>query len=997
MEDLSPLEVRFLQLCKSLPSFDENFYTQSMDLLKEIRKNHLLPDTSSSIGGGEGEELEMFWFAFILYWVRRLSEGYSGKANGVSLCQILRATKLTIVEFFKEMPQFNLRAGSVLVKLYGEDWEKKLEAKELQMNFVHLSLLSKYYKRVYGEFFLSSYADGDKKNVSASIKGNMSNYQRFGWLLFLALRVYAFRRFKDLVACTNGLVSILAIMILHVPPCLRNFSTHDSKLFVRRGNKGVDLIGSLCNKYDTSEDELRKTMDKTNNLIVQILKKKPCLLSECKIEHLEGIDTDGLTYFQNLMENSSSLCTSLDTLEKDYDDALRNKGELDERVFVNEEENLLGSGGLSGGSVNISGAKRKFDATASPAKTATSPLSPPTASPISCNFLCDNVGVAATPVSTTMATAKWLRTVISPLPSEPSSELEQILSSAGREVFNHVIRRARIILRAIFPDNTSDNTQSANMMDSVWAEERREEALKLYYRVLEAMCRVEAQILHVSNLSSLLTNERFHRCMLACSAELVFATHKTVIMLFPAVLERTGITAFDLSKVIESFVRNEETLPRELRRHLNSLEERLLESIVWEKGSSLYNSLIVARPAFSSEVNYFGLLADPIPSLDTVAAHNNISCRGLPPLSFLHKHDISQGQSRDVQSPKRICGDHLNLSTSPVKDPKLAFKSPKLNLSPLPLQSAFASPTHPNLGGGVASAEMAINVFFNKIVKLAAVRINGLVKSLQLSQQIRETVQCLLQQILSRRTELFFRRHIDQIILCCFYGVAKISQLSLTFKEIIHAYRKQPQCKPQIFRHVFIDWSSSHQNGKTGQEHVDIISFYNEIFVPSVKSLLVAVHSASATSKAKQLPEPNHNIDGTGKCPGSPRPPPFPSLPDLSPKKLSPAHNVYVSPLRSSKVDALITLPSKSYYACVGESTRAYQNPSKDLTAINNHLNGKVNTKLDFDNVAIVSDSLVSSSLHRESDSDISAPITTAAATTSNSLLEFKQSNNTSD
>lgn len=210
MEDLSPLEVRFLQLCKSLPSFDENFYTQSMDLLKEIRKNHLLPDTSSSIGGGEGEELEMFWFAFILYWVRRLSEGYSGKANGVSLCQILRATKLTIVEFFKEMPQFNLRAGSVLVKLYGEDWEKKLEAKELQMNFVHLSLLSKYYKRVYGEFFLSSYANGDKKNVSASIKGNMSNYQRFGWLLFLALRVYAFRRFKDLVACTNGLVSILS-------------------------------------------------------------------------------------------------------------------------------------------------------------------------------------------------------------------------------------------------------------------------------------------------------------------------------------------------------------------------------------------------------------------------------------------------------------------------------------------------------------------------------------------------------------------------------------------------------------------------------------------------------------------------------------------------------------------------------------------------------------------------------------------------------------------
>lgn len=40
--------------------------------------------------------------------------------------------------------------------------------------------------------------------------------------------------------------------------------------------------------------------------------------------------------------------------------------------------------------------------------------------------------------------------------------------------------------------------------------------------------------------------------------------------------------------------------------------------------------------------------------------------------------------------------------------------------------------------------------------------------------------------------------------------------------------------------------------------------------------------------------------------------------------------------------DALISHSSKSYYACVGESTHAYQSPSKDLTAINNHLNGYV-------------------------------------------------------
>lgn len=53
----------------------------------------------------------------------------------------------------------------------------------------------------------------------------------------------------------------------------------------------------------------------------------------------------------------SSLSSSISILEKDYDDAIRDKVDLDERLFVNDEESLLGSGSLSGGSVNISGAK----------------------------------------------------------------------------------------------------------------------------------------------------------------------------------------------------------------------------------------------------------------------------------------------------------------------------------------------------------------------------------------------------------------------------------------------------------------------------------------------------------------------------------------------------------------------------------------------------------------------------------------------------------------
>ncbi|KAF5934855.1 hypothetical protein HYC85_025984 [Camellia sinensis] len=868
------LDARFAYFCKTGLALNENTYTEAMKLFSESK--HLLSTTISAIGTGTPEEAERY----------------------------------CIVDFFKELHQFIVKAGPILSNQYGTDWEKRLEVLILEELSSSLEFYddTRYYKRAFREFFLTSDAKVGEQSTAAIASGYVSDYHRFGWLLFLALRTHAFSRFKDLVTCTNGLVAILAILIIHIPVRVRNFNLHDSPR------------------------------------------------------------ADGLIYFEDLLDDTS-LPSSLNILEKDYADATRNKGELDERVFVNEEDSLLGSGSLSGGAMNISGAKRKIDSIASPARTITSPLAPycsPSASHAKAIPCGSNSKMAATPVTTAMTTAKWLRTIISPLPPKPSPELERFLSSCDSDVTTDVIRRANIILEAIFPSSglgeecITGGLQCTSLMDSIWAEQRRLEALKLYYRVLQAMCTAEAQILHANNLTSLLTNERFHRCMLACSAELVLATHKTATMLFPAVLERTGITAFDLSKMIGSFIRHEESLPRELKRHLNSLEERLLESMVWEKGSSMYNSLTVARPALSAETNRLCLLAEPMPSLDAIAMHMNITCGSLPCLPSLQKNEISLGQNGDIQSPKRLCTEYRsvlverNSFTSPVKDRLLTFNTPKSKLPPPALQSAFASPTRPNPGaGGETCAETAINVFFSKVLPplpswVLGIGINGMVERLQLSQEIREIIFRLFQQILSQRTTLFFNRHIDQIILCCFYGVAKISQLSLTFKEIIFNYRKQPQCKPQVFRSVFVDWSSARRHGKTGQEHVDIITFYNEIFIPAVKPLLVELAPVGTAQKNRN----SETINGTdGQCPGSPKISPFPSLPDMSPKKM----------------DALISNGSKSYYACVGESTHAYQSPSKDLTAINNRLNGnrKLRGTLNFDevDVGLVSDTLVANSL----------------------------------
>ncbi|XP_066331028.1 LOW QUALITY PROTEIN: retinoblastoma-related protein 3-like [Miscanthus floridulus] len=952
-------EERFADLCKSKLGLDESTTRQAMQLFKETK--NILKSSVSSLGGGSPEEIERFWSACVLYCVSRLSKAGRSKEDGsISLCQILRASKLNIVDFFKEMPQFCLKVAHVLTGLYGSDWEKRLE--ELQANVVHLSLLSRHYKRAYQELFSSN--DGKcSDNSSESNNQEASDYYRFGWLLFLVLRIETFSRFKDLVTSTNELVSVLAVLIIHVPVRLRNFDIKDSSYFGKKSDRGVSLIASLCEKYHTSEDELSKALEKTNTLIMDILKKKPCpATSACQQDNLSFIDPEGLTVFKDLLQGDS-LKSSLLILEKEYENAINTKGELDERMFANDEDSLLGSGSLSGGAINLPGTKRKYDVMASPAKSISSPnpMSPPRfcLSPKG-NSFCNSKMAPISPVSTAMTTAKWLRSTVSSLPSKPSGELLRFFSACDKDLTDDIAHRAGIILGAIFTSNSfgeriCTNMRSANRMDAIWTEQRKMEALKLYYRVLESMCRAESQILSGNNLTSLLSNERFHRCMIACSAELVLATHKTVTMMFPAVLEKTGITAFDLSKVIEGFVRHEDTLPRELKRHLNSLEERLLESMAWEKGSSMYNSLIVARPALSVEINRLGLLAEPMPSLDAIAAHHNISLGGLPPLPF-QKQDRLQDKD-EVRSPKRACTERRNVLVdsnsfrSPVKD---IIKS-KL---PPPLQSAFASPTRPNpAAGGETCAETGIGVFFSKIAKLAAIRIRSLCERLQLSQQVLERVYSLVQQILSQQTGLFFNRHIDQIILCSIYGVAKISQLELSFKEIIFGYRKQPQCKPQVFRSVYVHWPPRSRNGKTGEDHVDIITFYNEVFIPAVKPLLVEV-GPGASPKKKE--EEKGSVDGPH--PESPQLARFPNLPDMSPKKVSATHNVYVSPLRSSKMDTLLSPSSKSYYACIGESTYAFQSPSKDLKAINNRLNSgkKVSGRLNFD---VVSDLVVASSL----------------------------------
>ncbi|XP_078158234.1 retinoblastoma-related protein-like [Carex rostrata] len=116
------MEAQFLRYCKVKLELEESMITEAMHLYRVSK--HILTSSLSTFGSGLPEEMEKYWWAFIVHCVIKLTKERSKKENQatVTLCQIVKAFQLNIVDFFKEFRQFCLKAGYILTGLYGSDW-----------------------------------------------------------------------------------------------------------------------------------------------------------------------------------------------------------------------------------------------------------------------------------------------------------------------------------------------------------------------------------------------------------------------------------------------------------------------------------------------------------------------------------------------------------------------------------------------------------------------------------------------------------------------------------------------------------------------------------------------------------------------------------------------------------------------------------------------------------------------------------------------------------
>lgn len=64
---------------------------------------------------------------------------------------------------------------------------------------------------------------------------------------------------------------------------------------------------------------------------------------------------------------------------------------------------------------------------------------------------------------------------------------------------------------------------------------------------------------------------------------------------FPWIINILDLKAFDLYKVIESFIKAEPNLTREMIKHLECCEHRIMESLAWQSVSLCFKNIRMSR------------------------------------------------------------------------------------------------------------------------------------------------------------------------------------------------------------------------------------------------------------------------------------------------------------------------------------------------------------------------------------------------------------------
>ncbi|KAG5334361.1 RBL1 protein, partial [Acromyrmex charruanus] len=574
-----------------------------------------------------------------------------------------------------------------------------------------------------------------------------------------------------------------------------------------------------------------------------------------------------------------------------------------------------------------------------------------------------------TPVTTATQSVIKLQALIAGQ-SAPSESLLQILNNCSQDVKSSLEAKVKQIGEQFCANYNNNNANITNVNDgsaSDFGKKRLLMGQTLFYKLLEMILNDEKRKKPNDDITNLLLNAVFIQCLFACCLEIVIYSYKSNDKVFPWILKALNLDAYYFYKVIEIIVRAEDQLSRDVVKHLNHIEEKILESLAWKSDSPLWQTI--------------ESLLDGVPSCEEVSLPGTLettdpNAPGQPVLRRIAldrertQHDVQQSPissaSERFQSPvpasgaakKRLFSETRVTGQSVLRVGQSVLSTNRMlvdnghRILLLPEQIVVSKPsstqalnnstqatnkdaTKPKRTGSVA-------LFFRKFYNLACVRMQDLCNSLEISDNDKKKIWTIFEYSVKERTKLMKDRHLDQILMCAIYVICKLVRIERnSFTEIMRCYRLQPQAESHIYRSVLIEKVSNDGDSKTnsnersednsmsvaenvtpptptnmagtsqnfdGEIRGDLIKFYNTMYVPQVKEFANKFGSARGSVMNLSLsPLPK------GKAPAN-----------------SPVRRVTGSIMtRTLDPKAISASPAPQLSYCFSRS------PAKDLEAIN--------------------------------------------------------------
>ncbi|KAF5271291.1 hypothetical protein FQR65_LT05306 [Abscondita terminalis] len=853
------------------------------------------------------------------------------EGNCVSLTSLLRHCNLSLTQFFNKITKWADMAN------LSEDFRTKI--KRLEGNFAVSYNIFKKFTPIFNEIFKEPIDIESRLSRNRKLKASLCTSTKvfeFCWTLFTTVKGENPLYSEDIVMSYHLLQACCDLAFKNAFLDDRkdllnpNFSELPSNWLNPNfvvPNEAPCIINYLCSKHDGIAAEVKYVKEYSWKEHIKELFYKGIL---------HGNEETFTGFF-----DPANFETNLKNITNAYEEHLLNRGDFDERIFLTEYRRrlLLKEQALK----NVNGSI---------------PFSPLNSSAFVQQFYFKN-SIPGTPVSgkksgrsqgdtTPLTTATKsvarLQSLLTGRQSAPSEALLQILQGCTNdptEKIKSIVETLGEKFRAKFTEQNS----STQTVTPDYANQRLQLAVTLFYKFVENIFQKE-RTLH-SDISSLAGQDIFYQCTLACSLEIIIYSYNCQRK-FPWILNALNIHSFYFIRVIELIVRSQDQLPRDAVKHLNMVEQKIIESLIWKNDSPIWS--VLSRPG--EEFPKFEDTALPgnmIYSEDQPVS-GNILRRSLNSndVQFLDDVDFAIVLSDPLQSPGPSAAERFQSPVTNISDiRKQLFKTtpPKttshvvivdkegnkqfISLDKLPDGSPIKTEVTTDGGNspvgtvtGRPKKSGSLSIIIRKFYNLAYIRMENLCNKLDINDlKFRQKIWTVFEHSIREHTHLIKDRHLDQLLMCAVYVVCKVtSTREQKFAEIMQHYRGQPQASSHVYRNVLIDRSSGNDSTECSginesdiEKRGDLISFYNTVYVVAMKSF------------ALQFKEQDSNIT-------------------LSPLPLL-VNNSFVSP----RCQITNNLYIKSYDTPTNEFNKGKsleyhfsRSPSKDLEKINHAINKNI-------------------------------------------------------